>query len=130
MIDDAEPAEFLTVQRHRARRTHKCSECRREIQIGERYQKISAVWDGEFSVTKTCSHCESAAAWLIERCGGYPIGMAREDLLSHWHEEGVRDFGLGRRIVGMKRGWKRHDGGMMQVKASNAVDDNGGFKNG
>lgn len=115
MVDDCEPCDFVTQTRPKARKAHKCHECRREISIGETYRRVAAKFDGIVDTTKTCAHCEAAGIWLEKRCGGYPIGMMREDLLAHWHEEGVHEMGLGRLIVSVKRGWKYRDGSLMPV---------------
>lgn len=40
-----------------ARKTHRCCECGNEIRPGERYQKISGLWEGIFSHYKTCERC-------------------------------------------------------------------------
>lgn len=42
---------------HKARKEHKCCECKRTIHPGEDYQRVSGVWDGEFSTYKTCERC-------------------------------------------------------------------------
>ncbi len=115
MIDDAEPCEFYRETRPKARKTHRCSSCRRDILPGETYRLQVGKWDGSMDACKECAHCEAAGEWLIERCNGYPIGAMLEDLSNHWHEEGVREWRLGRLIVSAKRQWKRRDGSMMPV---------------
>ena len=40
-----------------ARKEHKCCECLSVISPGERYERVSGVWDGEFGVFKTCMVC-------------------------------------------------------------------------
>lgn len=42
-----------------ARKFHKCHECRKPIQPGERYERISEIYDGKFSEHKTCLGCVS-----------------------------------------------------------------------
>jgi len=43
----------------KARKDHKCYECCRVIVKGEKYQKFSGKYDGEFFEFKTCAACES-----------------------------------------------------------------------
>ena len=42
---------------HVAKKTHRCSECGREIAPGERYERVFGVWEGRADVFKTCGHC-------------------------------------------------------------------------
>ncbi|GAC1699901.1 MAG: hypothetical protein NVS9B4_00220 [Candidatus Acidiferrum sp.] len=59
--------EFFEVTEHKARKAHRCAECRREIPIGERYQATSIKFDGDFSYTKTCLIC--ADVYAVYSCG-------------------------------------------------------------
>lgn len=56
--DDYGPDVFEANDR-KARKVHKCVECRREIQIGETYLEEAGLWEGEWSRFKTCRDCES-----------------------------------------------------------------------
>lgn len=123
MIDDAEPCEFYRETRPKARKAHRCSSCHRDILPGETYRLQVGKWDGIMDTCKECAHCEAAGEWLIERCNGYPIGMMLEDLCSHWDEEGVREWRLGRLIVSAQRQWKRRDGTLVPVEEIQAVTD-------
>lgn len=42
-----------------ARKTHVCFECVKDIQPGEQYEYASGLWDGEYSIYKTCLDCKS-----------------------------------------------------------------------
>ena len=42
---------------HTARTQHKCYECGRKIQPGERYENCFAVYDGAAVTSPTCSYC-------------------------------------------------------------------------
>lgn len=44
-----------------AKKEHKCSECRRSIEIGERYCRVEGCWDGDWHTFKTCRHCVAMA---------------------------------------------------------------------
>ena len=38
-------------------KAHKCCECLSVISPGEKYERISGVWEGEFQTFKTCMIC-------------------------------------------------------------------------
>lgn len=70
----------------RARKSHKCDECRGEILVGEVYQKIAGVWSGEFDHWKTCAACESLREKLREAnvdsyLGGLYEAIEESDML-------------------------------------------------
>ncbi len=50
------PQAFSSVTR-KARKTHKCCECGRTINAGEKYQYSSGIWDGEPDSFKQCLNC-------------------------------------------------------------------------
>lgn len=55
----------LFVQQDRAARTrHVCTECCGWIEPGERYQRAVGVWDGVFSVYKTCPDCSALRDYI------------------------------------------------------------------
>jgi hypothetical protein len=41
----------------KARKQHKCCECHRDIQPGEKYQRSEGLWEGEWMTFKTCMLC-------------------------------------------------------------------------
>lgn len=49
--------EFQEVSHPKARKDHKCEECRAVIPVGQKYQKIVGKVDGDFTETKTCLMC-------------------------------------------------------------------------
>lgn len=51
--------EYSNIKFPKARKTHQCGECYRDILPGEKYEKITAKWDGDFSTHKTCLDCRS-----------------------------------------------------------------------
>lgn len=62
----------------KARKQHKCCECRLPIEPGDRYQYISGVWDGRPDSFKTCAPC---AQIRTEYCpDGYIFGELRQTL--------------------------------------------------
>lgn len=119
MIDDADGLTFKDVER-KARKVHKCGECRREIASGETYYRAAGIQDGYLWSSKTCSHCRAGpCAWLVEHCRGYLIGGVYEDLLGHFEPGVISDdsarFEVGRLLVAIRRGWKRRDGRLMPI---------------
>jgi hypothetical protein len=43
----------------KARKTHRCYECLRDIIPGEKYESTSGIWDGDPCRYKTCLDCKS-----------------------------------------------------------------------
>jgi hypothetical protein len=41
----------------KARKVHVCCECGEPIQIGQQYEKTTALWDGHWETYKTCAPC-------------------------------------------------------------------------
>jgi hypothetical protein len=42
----------------KSRKLHKCSECYKHIDIGNSYQYVIGVWDGDWSSYKICDKCQ------------------------------------------------------------------------
>jgi len=52
---------------HKARKVHKCCECRRKIDVGELYERTSGLWrDSGFASFKTCAHCAATRDYARE----------------------------------------------------------------
>lgn len=115
MIDSAEDSDFYSETWRKARKEHRCEECRRTIVAGELYKRHAMALDGSVSVFLHCPHCSAAASWLVKHCGGYLCAGVEDDLFEHWeeHYDGDRMF-LGRAIVGMRKKWRRRDGTLMR----------------
>lgn len=109
MIDDGEPAAFYARAFPKARKTHKCDECGREIAPGELYERVAAKWEGEITTLATCAHCQEARLWLEVVCEGWLHGGVLEDLSEHrW--EGYSPL-LEVLAEQMRRGWTRKKDG-------------------
>lgn len=106
MIEDADPWTILSEGIRTARKQHRCGECYRTIQPGERHHWCDGVMDGEIRREKQCLHCHHAADWLYAICRGWLYGRVYEDLREHWDEYPSRS--LARLTVGIKTRW--HDG--------------------
>lgn len=72
---------FLNIRNRRARKSHKCYECRREILPGETYLYESGLWEGEFSFYKICDDCRSLRAAFFN--GGFYYGQIWSDIWEH-----------------------------------------------
>jgi len=58
-MDHDEGPEVCSETRPKARKEHRCCECRRIIKKGEQYNNTSGLWDGGWDTYKTCTDCES-----------------------------------------------------------------------
>jgi len=109
MIDQCD--EFPSVyssKKRRAKMTHTCDECRREIAVGETYERFDGKTDADWWSCKTCAHCIAARGWLTEVCGGFVFHGVRQDLEDHWEEDPLyHSLTFGRVIVGIKNHWQR-----------------------
>lgn len=54
----ADPPSAFQQKWRTARKEHRCCECRRVIQPGDRYEHSSGVWDGSPDSYATCERCE------------------------------------------------------------------------
>lgn len=106
-IEDCEPWTVHREETRTARKPWTCGECDRTIPTGERYQFLTGLADHQWHEHRWCAHCAAAGLWLQEVCGGYPIGMLREELVEHW-DEGFRSIGFARLLIGQRHGW--HEG--------------------
>lgn len=113
--DDADHAKILASESRKARKPHKCDECRRVIEIGETYLHERGIGDGPFT-NKTCSHCQVACDWLSKQCGGWVYTQVEEELREHWDEDtSYRTRELAHLIWGMDRFWRTRRGALMPV---------------
>lgn len=132
MIDGCEPNDFSTYTMRKARKEHRCAECHRVIGPGETYRRNVSAYDGMMDTHKVCSHCQVAATWLSENCGGYVTHAVEEDIAQHVDEYAYLGWrflaGLGRIKIGMRRGWVikygPHKGRLMPLpKLPPAIDE-------
>lgn len=84
MIDSCDEFSIvLREEQRKARKEHKCMECFRTINKGEKYLNEGTLFDGRKSTHKTCSHCQVVRKWLTNNCGGFAYGCIREDFNDH-----------------------------------------------
>lgn len=62
-----------------AKKKHKCGECHRDIEPGERYEFYSGRIEGEFGVEKTCIDCLSVRDSAIF-CNGFAFQQVWDDI--------------------------------------------------
>ena len=80
-VDDGERSEFATRKMQVARKSHKCSECHREILPKEKYEHLRGKWDGVIDTYKTCLECLDIRNIFF--CEGWIYGGMREYLRIH-----------------------------------------------
>ncbi len=88
---------FYQEQPRRARRTHRCCECRRTIAAGEVYLNSFGIWDGTPAEYCTCAECHEVREDLRaemprghvydeETACALAFGNLAEELFSQNHE--------------------------------------------
>lgn len=60
---DYDPPEFCHNEVRKARKPHKCYECRVTIEPGERYEHTRGKWEGDISTFDTCALCLELRQW-------------------------------------------------------------------
>lgn len=101
-----------------ARRVHRCYECSREIELGERHEEYSGLHDDGARTWyryRTCAHCVAARGWLLRECGGWLFGGVLEDLEEHWADPWARTLELGRLIILSRGRWRDRTGNLLPV---------------
>ena len=108
-VDTIESGNYYT-----ARKAHKCAECYRQIDAGERYHREVYVFEHRFTVHKTCAHCMVVREWLWGECGGWIYGAVEEDAREHCDGQGY-GMDLYRAVVGMRHSWRRKNGTLLPI---------------
>lgn len=83
--DDAVHVEFFRSETRRALKAHKCCECDKPIQYGERYEYASGKCEGDFWTAKTCLVCAEIAEAFS--CEGRLYGGNLWDSLSELYRD-------------------------------------------
>ncbi len=81
-IGDSESPSICNESYPKARKKHICCECGSLIAVGEKYQKITGLWD-DFQTFKTCSFCadmreEARDSPYLNYDEGIPFGQLWE----------------------------------------------------
>ncbi|NOV25928.1 hypothetical protein E5S69_20715 [Cupriavidus necator] len=109
---DYDAPEFYVQATHKARKAHRCNECRRQIKAGENYERASGKWDGQVDFFKTCEHCVSIRQWVKAHvpCACLSHGNLIEDAIEYGrayaHEAPGFLFGIHRRRAQARRAGK------------------------
>ena len=81
--DDFDPPEFYTETRPKAKKEHCCCECKKTINVGDEYVRITGKWDGVCRTYKTCLHCENLRHLMYKKfdinCGYECLYMDMQD---------------------------------------------------
>lgn len=78
--DDYGVLDFQNTTRPRARKPHRCVECRRTIRPGEVYVRTVQKWEGDISASVFCVECDEWASALCKaqqivcNCSGWELG--------------------------------------------------------
>jgi hypothetical protein len=114
MIEDCdEVCTVLSTRISTARKPHCCTECSRIIETGESYLSESCLFDGDFTIYKTCAHCRVTREWLEAECGGFVYQGIREDIDDHAREG--YGFGVMRLAIGMRKKWRYGNASLMPI---------------
>ncbi len=73
-INPDDTATLLGRRQRKARKRHKCGECNHTIHPGQMYEADAIVFEGEFTIHKTCILCVRVRNSLFE-CGWYYGGV-------------------------------------------------------
>lgn len=86
-----------------AKKQHRCYECDKPIRPGEKYEQVSAIWDGEFRACKTCPRCLAAREYVQAHapCFCWRHGCVLDDARDTLNEYAYISDGFW--IGGMKR---------------------------
>lgn len=103
-IEDCEPWKVCRQENRRARKQHRCTECGRTIQTGERYSCITGLAEDHWQRFRICNHCLAAGRWLDIMCSGWPLTMLCDELREH-SEEFQSDL-LGDLYQSVRNGWQ------------------------
>ena len=105
---DWEPAGVYAASIHTARVAHKCYECRRTIEAGQRYERVAMLFEGRWSTYKTCGRCVSMRAWVQAHVPclcfthGNTVDECFEAAREYAHEAPGLLFGAWRRYISPK----------------------------
>lgn len=84
-----QPSAFWD-SRPKAKKRHKCCECRGWIEPGEVYWRVRGVWDGAPQTFAMCADCEGLTVWAGDDadCFCWSFGNVMTDVLDFMHESG------------------------------------------
>ena len=65
--------DVCTISTPKARKPHKCCECKKEINIVDFYENVKGKWNGSFDEFKTCMRCVAIRSDYISSECGYDV---------------------------------------------------------
>jgi hypothetical protein len=83
--DCDEMASVITEEIRRARKPHRCYECKSTIEKGDTYEYTAALWEYEWHHMHVCLDCVSVRDSLFRR--GFTYGEIWEDLKDFMEEQ-------------------------------------------
>lgn len=90
----------------RARKQHRCCECRISIKPGDTYHRAEGLWDGSFQTFKTCTTCAEFRDWLARLMPSDDCGVTFGDLYQcatdEWRDSRGK-LSIGRKLVALRR---------------------------
>jgi hypothetical protein len=75
---DYEPAKIYREEYPKAKKEYKCCECGENIKPGQKYQKVTGLWDDIWSTYKTCMPCVNIRDRYCPH--GFYFGFLREQI--------------------------------------------------
>lgn len=108
-VCDGDYPEVYERRLQKARKTHKCDECWREIKPGEQYEYTFSVLGGDVWPSRTCSHCLDLRDFVVAHipCSCWQHGSMIDDVMEdakQWaHQAPGLLFGAYRRRVHITR---------------------------
>lgn len=87
---DGDGPSAMWDSRPKAKKRHKCCECRGWIEAGETYWRVRGVWDGEPHTFAMCTDCEALMLWAGEDadCFCWSFGNVHGDVIDFFDESG------------------------------------------
>ena len=79
---DGDQATVYSSSHVKARKEHKCYECRRMIAKGETYERVSGLWEGKWETYRFCDCC-SEIGLSLSCGGGRTFGMLWEEITDY-----------------------------------------------
>lgn len=101
-MSDYEEPSCITYSTPRARVSHWCCECHHDIKPGDRYQRITGVWDGRGDTFKTCLNCVALRELLDGSVGPHDEPAALGHLVE-WIDNEIDEVGHRRWLTGLAK---------------------------
>ncbi len=111
MCFDGDPVTLISSTTPKARKPHKCDECRRIIEPGETYHRDFYTFEGDTNTVRWCLQCNEARRWLKEVCDGWMYEGLGEELSEHRGE----GYATGFLADKVGDGWRGLDGSVIAV---------------